>query len=338
MSNMVGNESTGKDENEHQQEETTTNELSPGAQLSARREALNWSIEQVANQLNLAPRQIQAIESDNYAALPGMASARGFIRSYAKLLKIDATPLLQIIAKEVTNAEAVMPLRRALPATRFPESRLSPPNQNQTLLRVASVMALIFLLVGGLLVTQQIGMHSILPGFMQFGANNNSAIPVSPGSVATAGNGGAATSGDEETNVEKFRSVVMPGSVESNNAKLPDSTVNAVAEVAENGVASELKPVLPDDSVAAPVRSFNGDMKDVLTLKLREDSWIEIKRADNSTVVSSILKAGTTESFKITGPVAMTVGNAAGVEATLRGKPVELKAEAKSNVARLNLK
>lgn len=335
MSDMVGKESTGSDESEQRQDETISNELSPGSQLCARREALNWSIEQVANQLNLAPRQIQAIESDNYAALPGMASARGFIRSYAKLLKIDATPLLQVVAKEATNAEAVMPLRRALPATRFPESRLSPPNQNQMLLRVASVMALILLLVGGVFVTQQIGMHSILPGFMQFGANINSAIPASPGAAETTGQGLVATSGDAETNADKSQPGVMPGSAESDNAKLPESTVN---EVAENGVASEAKPVPLVNSVAAPVRSFNGDMKDALTLKVREDSWIEIKRADNSTVVSSILKAGTTESFKITGPVAMTIGNAAGVEATLRGKPLELKADAKTNVARLNLK
>ena len=62
---------------------------SVGTRLSAEREALGWSVEQVASQLNLAPRQIQALEQDNYAALPGIASVRGFIRAYAKLLKID---------------------------------------------------------------------------------------------------------------------------------------------------------------------------------------------------------------------------------------------------------
>jgi cytoskeleton protein RodZ len=70
---------------------------------------------------------------------------------------------------------------------------------------------------------------------------------------------------------------------------------------------------------------------------MRQDSWIEIRRANNSAMVSRVIKAGTTESFKLTGPVALTVGNANGVDATLRGAPLELRAKAKNNVARLKL-
>ena len=66
---------------------------SPGAELARQREARGWTVAEVADQLNLAARQIAALEADNYAALPGMAIVRGFIRAYAKLLKIDATPL-----------------------------------------------------------------------------------------------------------------------------------------------------------------------------------------------------------------------------------------------------
>jgi cytoskeleton protein RodZ len=37
-------------------------------------------------------------------------------------------------------------------------------------------------------------------------------------------------------------------------------------------------------------------------------------------------------------PVNIIIGNLAGVDATLRGVPVDLKAGSKTNVARLNLK
>src|SRR3569832_843273 len=77
----------------------------PGSQLAARREELGMTIEQAANQLNLAPRQVYAIESDNFAALPGKASIRGFIRAYAKLLKIDAAPLLTTKTNETSNTK-----------------------------------------------------------------------------------------------------------------------------------------------------------------------------------------------------------------------------------------
>ena len=45
----------------------------PGAQLAAQRQALDWSVEQIADQLKLAPRQVLALENDNYSALPGAA-------------------------------------------------------------------------------------------------------------------------------------------------------------------------------------------------------------------------------------------------------------------------
>jgi cytoskeleton protein RodZ len=95
----------------------------PGMQLAMRRHEFNWSVEQVASQLNLAPRQVLAMEADDYGALPGMAVARGFIRSYAKLLKLDSTPMLAQIAKAPGSAEQAIPLRRAIPSTTFQPHR-----------------------------------------------------------------------------------------------------------------------------------------------------------------------------------------------------------------------
>lgn len=70
----------------------------PGASLRAAREARNLSIFEVAQSLKFGPRQVTALEADDYAALPaGATFQRGFLRSYAKLLKIDAEPLLAML-------------------------------------------------------------------------------------------------------------------------------------------------------------------------------------------------------------------------------------------------
>jgi cytoskeletal protein RodZ len=74
--------------------------LSPGAQLAAGRNAMDWSVEQVAAQLKLAPRQILSIEADDYDALPEAAIVRGFIRMYAKLVKLDPDSLVALISVE----------------------------------------------------------------------------------------------------------------------------------------------------------------------------------------------------------------------------------------------
>ena len=69
----------------------------PGTTLQSQREAMGWSVEQVADQLKLAPRQVLALEAGDYASLPSPAVTRGFVRAYAKLLRIDAAPLVSMI-------------------------------------------------------------------------------------------------------------------------------------------------------------------------------------------------------------------------------------------------
>src|SRR5438093_7592996 len=93
----------------------------PGAQLAAQRQALDWSVEQIADQLKLAPRQVLALENDNYSALPGAAVTRGFVRAYAKVLKMDADALLAMLPSGVGSDP--IPLRREL-STPFAQSRM----------------------------------------------------------------------------------------------------------------------------------------------------------------------------------------------------------------------
>ena len=65
-----------------------------GGALHAARENQGLTVHEIASRLRLSPKQIEAIEADNYATLPEPTIVRGFIRNYAKLLKIDAQPLL----------------------------------------------------------------------------------------------------------------------------------------------------------------------------------------------------------------------------------------------------
>lgn len=66
----------------------------PGLTLRAAREARGLSQSEVAQVTRFSVRQIEALENDDYAALPGSTAVRGFVRAYAKLLKLDAEPLL----------------------------------------------------------------------------------------------------------------------------------------------------------------------------------------------------------------------------------------------------
>jgi cytoskeleton protein RodZ len=69
---------------------------SPGAMLSAQRETLELSIQQVADQLNLTMHFVRALETDCYDKLPGEVFVRGYIRAYSNLLRLDPVQVLAI--------------------------------------------------------------------------------------------------------------------------------------------------------------------------------------------------------------------------------------------------
>ena len=69
-----------------------------GGELARAREAHGLALADVAQQLKFAPRQLEALEQERFDLLPGGTFVRGMVRSYARLLKLDADPLVGRIA------------------------------------------------------------------------------------------------------------------------------------------------------------------------------------------------------------------------------------------------
>jgi cytoskeleton protein RodZ len=95
-----------------------------GALLGAGREAAGLSIDAVAQQLKLAPRQVRALEEDDYTHLPGRTFVRGFVRSYARLVHLDQDKVLGALpegatapALEAPTLQQTAPTMGELPTT-----------------------------------------------------------------------------------------------------------------------------------------------------------------------------------------------------------------------------
>lgn len=89
-----------------------------GAELTRAREALGLSIADIAQQLKFSARQIEALEDERYQDLPTGTFARGMLRAYARLLKLDAEALVGRVAVRLAapdNTAAVASVRRAIP-------------------------------------------------------------------------------------------------------------------------------------------------------------------------------------------------------------------------------
>ncbi len=95
-----------------------------GALLGAAREAAGLSIDAVAQQLKLAPRQVRALEEDDYTHLPGRTFVRGFVRNYARLVHLDPDAVLGALpagaaapALEAPTLQQTAPTMGELPTT-----------------------------------------------------------------------------------------------------------------------------------------------------------------------------------------------------------------------------
>lgn len=293
--------------------------VSPGARLAAYRKERGWTVEQVASQLNLAPRQIAAIESDDYPSLPGMPIVRGFIRAYAKLLKVDAAPLLATLGGETVLVHDSIEPRKTL-STPFSEARLPTMMERQGLSSKWVVGVLVAMLIG---VAIWAARHEYSPADLSKTASSQA--------PSTELSGAQAEAPKEQPGITSSPAAPVPaGEVPSPVAETSPSAAPAPAVV--------VPPVVQAQPATVPEAAASAG-KDTLELKAREDSWIEVRRVGNNAVLlSRIVRSGERESIEVNEPVSVVIGNAAGVDLTLRGVPVEMKPKTNSNVARLNLK
>jgi cytoskeleton protein RodZ len=88
------------------------------AELVKLRDARGFSASLVSSRLRLAPRQIAALETGDWASLPGRTFIRSSLRSYGRLLEVEVAPLLEAIESELPGTDVLKPdseLNRPLP-------------------------------------------------------------------------------------------------------------------------------------------------------------------------------------------------------------------------------
>jgi cytoskeleton protein RodZ len=307
----------------------------PGKALAAQREALGWTVEQVADQLKLAVRQVIALEAGDYASLPSPAVTRGFVRAYAKILKMDAAPLVAMIEMDTPPAPTgAAPVRRAEP-TSFSEVRFSPGGKRPSLplgwiagaavVVIAAAAAWHFGLLG-----------SLRGGGSEAGANGAASMTTLPSPASGSASAPSSASGAASETVQSASvpliSVPSPNAepATAGNANAPAATTTG-APVGATPPAAAPAPAAAPVATATPAAAGGNE----LVFTAREDSWISVTpQKGGKPLVSRLVKAGSTETVNVSEPVRVVVGNAPGVSATLRGAPVELPGK----TARISLK
>ncbi len=84
-----------------------------GSQLRTAREAQDLTLEQVFKATRIKQPFLEAIEANQFQALPGPVQARGFVRSYANYLGLDGEHLASALDADKNPASDVRPLTAA---------------------------------------------------------------------------------------------------------------------------------------------------------------------------------------------------------------------------------
>jgi cytoskeleton protein RodZ len=131
---------------------------------------------------------------------------------------------------------------------------------------------------------------------------------------------------------EKTKQIELPAVDVSSQLASPSAATAAAAPDGTNAVPVQAEGA-SETPVAAAASSGNA-----LVLKAREESWIELRRANGSVLYKGTIPAGGSETIEIAEPVQLTLGNGPGVDATMRGAPLEIPVDKYSKVVRLSLK
>lgn len=75
----------------------------PGERLRQVRLSQKRDLADIARELNIPERQLVAIEADDYKSLPEPAFVKGYLRSYARLLGVDANALVARFSEIYTS-------------------------------------------------------------------------------------------------------------------------------------------------------------------------------------------------------------------------------------------
>ena len=304
--------------------QVTTPREGSGSLLAAARKKQNKSVEEIAAELNLSITQIKTIELDQSEGLPEPTYVRGYIRSYARLLGLDAEQVLKNylnpnwqksssldeIPKGIANADEI---------------------KGKGFFTLGKVVA-IFLLFS---VVAFLWFSGLFSSFDSPDAGGNEPTlqvekPLLNSSIVSA---------ESATKLEsKSEASSEPSSsVSSNENSVSESADGAQLTTGVNQQNSE------DDtqSVASSDenKAVNNEPKEAhnLVLNFVETCWVDIRDSNDKRLAYKSYYAGDELSVSNDERLIVFLGNADGVKATYNGEPFDMSSYREGVYAKFSL-
>lgn len=302
-----------------------------GLELKQAREAAGLTIADVADELKLADSLIADLESAKVEDLPASTFTQGYLRNYARLLKLPSDDIVQAYVNQIRVIEPDLTPVSGVPAQK---------NSHDALVRITSygLVVVAFLLM--LLWWQQTDFDwdgIPVPESITAPETSSQPLELEPAPGTDAPDSGLQQPAefaplreqiqDEPDSTMDSTGDVSEGPAEDSPAMTGADTEPALPEMTddEQPVEEVMQVAEQPEAVTAPV----GD--DVLVMTTESESWTEVNDATGSRLLFKLMRQGQQYRLQGRAPFRVFLGNAPTVRISVNDEPVDIAAYIRSN-------
>ncbi|MEZ5652304.1 MAG: DUF4115 domain-containing protein [Burkholderiaceae bacterium] len=337
--------------------------VSTPAELAAAREDLGLSQREVAGHFRLRERQLDALERGDYDALPGLAYVRALVRAYARLVGVDARPLIGAIGGfgQAAELNPTMDPSAAVPAGgaawERPRRAGFALGWRQWAIGAGVLAGLALLVVFGALLT--VDGQALQPD----GDSRVIAVPIPGTAPAIASRSGPTVGVPTSTVPAPMAAPRRIGLRPNAEAAAPTAQAAAGAQaVSPSGQlvgpspqaekpGSDVQPFMVSKLADGPPAAAAGSGDEAaplnfpvklppterVRLKVSKATWIEVWHKDDEKLMYGTQRPSGWITLDGVPPMRVVVGNPAAVQVEFRGQPVDMSDKTSRGVARFVL-
>ena len=305
-----------------------------GGALKAAREAQGLTVQEVAKQLRLGVKQIEALEADDFTALPEATIVKGFIRNYAKLLKIPSEPL-------VAAYNEMKPEKTQHAYTLHPGINMKISESNKADVGRYFILTFIILVLAAVWFfyhnyVQKPSPVNPIPEIVE--ALPELALPATERMQDDATfqldmpEQGKLNTPSEPVNTSDTGTAVDMESTAKNDSEL---VADAESSLTTQPSAETEASVDDDGNQQAEAAPEPGKTR--IVFAATQETWLSVVNASGDEVYNKILYAGNRDVIDVWQPAEIVVGNAHAATLMVDRKPIDLAPYTRINVARVRL-
>lgn len=288
-----------------------------GAELARVREERGLALTDVAQQLKFAARQLEALEQERFDVLPGGTFVRGMVRAYARLLKVDAEPLLGQLAERFDAPDT-----NSLAARYKQPVPFSDGTRRSTFVYLGASLGV--LVAVGAIAYQWYHEHNV-PRQAPV-ASVPEAKPAERPALAAVRPVVEAKASEKVAVAAKEKTIPVPEKAQKTDRMETTSSDRATIDKAERAVK---EAALIQKPIPAGVHR--------IVFQCEAEAWLEVKDATGRQILSSLNPPGSERVVQGRGPFELVIGNASHVRVLHNDRPLDLQPHTKQDIARFTI-